>query len=149
MSAQTHGDYAARLRESFARQSVMAHLGITLAKVAPGAVDLELPFDTRLTQQHGFIHAGVLTTALDTAAGLAALTLMPEDAGVLTIELKSSLLSPGKGRGFRFEGRVLKPGRNIIFTEARAIADQTTGPREIAHLTATMMVVQGRADVTG
>ncbi|WP_322865617.1 PaaI family thioesterase [Aquicoccus sp. G2-2] len=149
MSFQTHGDYAARLRDSFARQQAMTHLGITLARAAAGAVDLAMPFDARLTQQHGFIHAGILTTALDTAAGFAAYSLMPDGAGVLTIELKTSLMFPAKGASFRFEGRVLKPGRTIIFTQARAFAEQESGAREIARLTATMMVVQGRAGITG
>ena len=145
MSFDTHGDFAARVRASFARQPAMETLGITLQHVAPGEVDLAMGFDARLTQQHGFVHAGIITTGLDTAAGLAAFSLMPEGAGVLTVELKTALMRPAKGAAFRFEGRVAKPGRTIIFTEARAIADG----REIARLSASMMVVEGRADVVG
>ena len=145
MSYKTHGDYAARVRDSFGRQPMMQTLGIALDHVGPGAVDLSMGFDARLTQQHGFIHAGVITTGLDTAAGLAAFSLMPEGAGVLTVELKSSLMRPAKGAAFRFEGRVIKPGRTIMFTEAVATADG----REIARMSASMMVVEGRDDVIG
>ena len=149
MNFVTYGDYAARARASFARQPAMETMGITVSDVAPGRVWLTMPFNEALTQQHGFLHAGVVTSALDTAAGFAAYTLMPEDAGVLTVELKTSLMAPAKGQRFNFEARVLKPGRTIIFTEAVAHAIDGGREREIARLTATMMVVQGRDDVKG
>ena len=149
MNFVTYGDYAARARASFARQPAMETMGISVADVAPGRVWLTMPFNEALTQQHGFLHAGVVTSALDTAAGFAAYTLMPEDAGVLTVELKTSLMAPAKGQRFNFEARVLKPGRTIIFTEAVAHAIDDGREREIARLTATMMVVQGRDDVKG
>ena len=149
MNFVTYGDYAARARASFARQPAMETMGITVSDVAPGRVWLTMPFNEALTQQHGFLHAGVVTSALDTAAGFAAYTLMPEDAGVLTVELKTSLMAPAKGQRFNFEARVLKPGRTIIFTEAVAHAIDDGREREIARLTATMMVVQGRDDVKG
>ena len=145
MSFKTYGDFEARVRESFARQPTMETLGVTLSHVGPGEVDLEMGFDARLTQQHGFIHAGIITTVLDTAAGLAAYSLMPLDAGVLTIELKTSLMRPAKGDLFRFEGRVLKPGRTIVFAEAVGFS----GDVEIARMSGSMMVVQGRDDVQG
>ena len=149
MNFVTYGDYAARARASFARQPAMETMGITVSDVAPGRVWLTMPFNEALTQQHGFLHAGVVTSALDTAAGFAAYTLMPADAGVLTVELKTSLMAPAKGQRFNFEARVLKPGRTIIFTEAVAHAIDGGREREIARLTATMMVVQGRDDVKG
>ena len=149
MNFVTYGDYAARARASFARQPAMETMGITVSDVAPGRVWLTMPFNEALTQQHGFLHAWVVTSALDTAAGFAAYTLMPEDAGVLTVELKTSLMAPAKGQRFNFEARVLKPGRTIIFTEAVAHAIDGGREREIARLTATMMVVQGRDDVKG
>ena len=149
MNFVTYGDYAARARASFARQPAMETMGITVSDVAPGRVWLTMPFNEALTQQHGFLHAGVVTSALDTAAGFAAYTLMPADAGVLTVELKTSLMAPAKGQRFNFEARVLKPGRTIIFTEAVAHAIDDGREREIARLTATMMVVQGRDDVKG
>ena len=149
MNFTTYGDFDARARASFARQPAMALLGAEIEKMAAGEVHLAMPFDARFTQQHGFIHAGFITTVLDTAAGIAAFTLMPEDAGVLTIELKTSLMAPARGEQFRFEGRVLKPGRNVIFTEAVAFAEHGGALREIARLSASMMVVRGRDDVKG
>jgi uncharacterized protein (TIGR00369 family) len=144
-----HPGFEARTRESFGRQAMMATLGITADRVAPGEVDLSMPFDARFTQQHGFVHAGAIACGLDTACGFAAFTLMPEDAGVLTVEFKLSLLAPGRGRRFRFAGRVLKPGRTLVFTEASAHAAQDGAERLIATMTATMMSVTGRDDVKG
>lgn len=149
MSFETFGDYVARTRDSFDRQAAMRSMGISLSDVAPGRVWLSMPFNPDFTQQHGFLHAGVVTSALDTAAGFAAYTLMPEDAGVLTVEMKTSLMSPAKGQRFNVEARVLKPGRTIIFTEAVAHAIDGDSEREIARLTATMMAVRDRADVKG
>lgn len=149
MSFQTYGDYGARARDSFAKQSAMRSMGVRVDDVAPGEMWLSLPFNADFTQQHGFMHAGVITSVLDTAAGFAALTLMPEDAGVLTAEMKTSLLSPAKGQLFTIHGRVLKPGRSLIFTEAVAKAIDGEQEKEIARLTATMFVVQGRDDVKG
>ncbi len=145
MTFETQGDFEARVRESFARQRVMQTLGARIASIEAGAVELEMPFNADFTQQHGFLHAGVVTTVLDSAAGYAAYSLMPEGAAVLTIELKTSLMRVAKGDLFRFEGRVMKAGRTVMFAEARAFS----GAAEIAHLTASMMVVQGRDGVDG
>ncbi|WP_235857745.1 PaaI family thioesterase [Marimonas lutisalis] len=149
MKFETYGDYAARTRASFDRQAAMRSMGIRIDDLAPGELWLSMPFNEGFTQQHGFLHAGVITSAMDTAAGFAAYTLMPEEAGVLTVELKSSFLAPARGQRFNFHARVLKPGRTLIFTEAVATAIDGENPREIARMTATMMVVQGRAGVTG
>lgn len=142
-------DFETRMRASFDRQAMMATLGVVVVAVEAGKVCLSMPFNPALTQQHGFIHAGAITSALDTAAGFAAYTLMPEDAAVLTVELKSSLLRPAQGDVFRFEGRVIKPGRTIMFTEATAWSETENGQTEIARLTASMMVVQGRETLRG
>ena len=133
--------FEARTRASFARQGMMATLGAIADRVAPGEVELSMPFDVRFTQQHGFIHAGAIASCLDTACGFAALTLMPVDAGVLTVEFKLNLLAPGRGQRFRFAGRVLKPGRTLVFTEASAHAQHEADERLIATMTATMMAV--------
>lgn len=149
MSFATYGDYAGRVRTSFARQPAMRAMGISIDDVAPGEVWLSMPFNPDFTQQHGFMHAGVIVSGLDTAAGFAALTLMPEEAGVLTVELKTSLMRPGKGQRFNLHAQVLKPGRTILFTEAVATAIDGEREHEIARLSATMMAVQGRDDVKG
>jgi uncharacterized protein (TIGR00369 family) len=146
MASDASDDPAARMRASFARQALMATLGITPGRVEPGAVDLLMSHRADLTQQHGFLHAGVLATALDSACGYAAFTLMPADAAVLTVEFKINLLAPARGPRFRFEGRVVKAGRTISVVDGRALqldADDADG-QLVATLTATVMTVLGR-----
>ncbi|MGI9511955.1 MAG: PaaI family thioesterase [Anderseniella sp.] len=140
-------DYAQRIADSFARQAALQTMGARLVSVEPGRVVVEMAHDDRFTQQHGFIHAGVTTTVLDTACGYAAFSLMPADAGVLTIELKTNLLAPAAGEFFEFEGRVAKPGRTVTFCEGEAFAINNGVRKRIATLSATMMTVLGRDDV--
>lgn len=126
----------------------MTTIGATLVRVEPGEVEIQMPFGAHLTQQHGFIHGGILGTALDSACGFASLTLMPTDAGILTIEYKLNLLAPGRGDWFRFVGRVRKAGRTITLADADAIAVEASGrERLIATMTATEMTITGRDDV--
>lgn len=138
--------YAERTRASFARQQAMATLGAELLAVAPGRVEIGMAHRESLTQQHGFIHAGMLSAALDSACGYAAFTLMPPDAAVLTIEFKVNLLAPARGPLFRLEGLVLKPGRTISVVEGRAFQHGEGGADEklVATMTATVMTVRGR-----
>jgi len=139
---------AQRVRASFARQTAMATLGIELAGVEAGAVELRMPYAAALTQQHGFIHAGVISTALDTACGYAAFSLMPADAAVLTVEFKVNLLAPARGDRFVFRAKVLKPGRTLTVCEARAFARDAGRERLIASMTGTLMAVHGRDGIT-
>jgi len=135
-----------RVRDSFARQAAMTTLGVTLGAVAPGRVSVRLVHRAALTQQHGYLHAGMLATALDSACGYAAFSLMPADAAVLTIEFKINLLAPAKGPLFRFDGMVVKPGRTISVVEGRALQFDTEGGEEklVATMSATVMTVTGR-----
>jgi uncharacterized protein (TIGR00369 family) len=142
-------DFADRVRDSFARQGAMRTLGAALGLVAPGAVDIELPWAMGLTQQHGFLHAGMVATALDSACGYAGFTLMGVDAAVLTIEFKINLLAPAKGERFRMEGRVLKPGRTITVCEGRAFAIENSRERLVATMGCTLMAVTGRDSIQG
>lgn len=139
--------YATRVHESFARQGAMQTLGARLGLVAPGAVDIELNWAAGLTQQHGFLHAGMLATALDSACGYAGFTLMAEDAAVLTIEFKINLLAPARGERFRMEGRVLKPGRTVTVCEGRAFALDGTQEKLVATMGCTLMAVTGRENI--
>ena len=102
-----------------------------------------MPFSQHITQQHGFIHGGVITSALDSACGYAALTLMPADAGVLTIELKCNMLAPAQGEHFEFIGKVRKAGRTITVVEGDGFAHNQANRKLIATMTATMMVITG------
>lgn len=133
--------YAQRVKESFARQPAMHMLGVSLEVVEPGFITLRMPFKDALTQHNGFIHAGIITTALDSACGFAAFSLMPATKNVLSIEFKTNLLAPAKGRDFLFEGRVLKAGRTITVCEGRAFDVSSRAQRLVASMTATMIAV--------
>ncbi|HEV7414887.1 PaaI family thioesterase [Tianweitania sediminis] len=143
-------DFEDRVRASFERQPAMTTIGAELTRVTPGMVEIEMAFSDRLTQQHGFLHAGVISTAMDSACGYAAYTLMPDNAAVLTIEFKVNLLAPGKGERFLFRGAVTKPGRTIIVADGQAYAFGADGEAKlIATMTGTMMTVIGRDGILG
>jgi uncharacterized protein (TIGR00369 family) len=137
-------DFEARVRGSFARQQVMALLGARLARVAPGAVEIALPFRAELTQQHGYLHAGVVTTIADSACGYAALTTMAAEAAVLTVEYKVNLLAPARGAEFLARGFVRKPGRTLTVCQADVVADPGPGEKLVATMLATLMAVEDR-----
>ena len=144
------GDFDVRVRTSFERQQIMKTIGAELTRVNAGEVEIEMPYRADLTQQHGFLHAGIISTALDSACGYAAYSVMPADAAVLTIEFKVNLLSPGRGERFLFRGSVTKPGRTIIVADGQAYAYDAEGnAKMVATMTATIMVVSGRDDISG
>ena len=140
-------DYDARVRNSFDRQEVMNTLGISVAELSPGRIVLEMAHEDALTQQHGFLHAGIVSTALDSACGYAAFSLMPADAAVLTAEFKINLLNPADGERFRFVADVVKPGRTLTICEARAYAVKGQDEKLVATMTGTLMALIGRAGV--
>ncbi len=142
-------EFEQRVRSSFERQAAMQTIGASLTRVAAGLVEIEMPYSDALTQQHGFIHAGVLSMGLDSACGYAAYSLMPADAAVLTVEFKINLLAPGKGERFLFRGDVTKPGRTIIVADGKAYAFDNGDSRLIASMTATIMTVRGREGLSG
>lgn len=141
--------FQARVADSFARQEAMRTLGVTLRSVEAGTVVLAMAYDRRLTQQHGFIHAGIVSAALDSACGYAAFSLMPAEAAVLTIEFKLNLLSPAKGEEFLFKGHVVKPGRTITVCEGHAFALQGGREKLVATMTGTLMALTDREGMTG
>jgi uncharacterized protein (TIGR00369 family) len=140
-------NFETRVRQSFYRQEVMKTINASILNVQAGEVELEFPFQANLTQQHGFIHAGIVSTVLDSACGYAAFSLMPIDAAVLTIEFKINLLSPAKGACFRAVGSVKKPGRNITVTEGELFACQDGKEKLVATMVGTIMSVYNREDV--
>ncbi|HSN92564.1 MAG TPA: PaaI family thioesterase [Anaeromyxobacteraceae bacterium] len=142
-------DFAERVRRSFARQRLLATLGATLDRVAPGEVDIRLPFREDLAQQHGFLHAGAITAIVDTACGYAALTLMPAGAAVLSVEFKLNLLSPGRGESFVARARVKRPGRTVTVVTGDVFALQGGEERLVATMLATMMTLLGRSGLEG
>lgn len=110
-------DFEQRVRQDFARQSVMDFIGARMTRVEPGLVEIELPFRPELRQQHGFFHAGILSTIADSAGGYAGFTLMPPRTEVLTVEYKMNLLSPAKGELALARGRVVRAGRTLTVCE--------------------------------
>lgn len=140
-----------KVQNSFQQQKIMNTIGASLTLVDTGRVEISLPFNEALTQQHGFLHAGIVATALDSACGYAALSTMPPEAGILSIEFKVNLLAPAKGRLFTAVGEVVKPGRTITVTNGELFAMESadSGPgKRVATMTATMMAILDRKDVT-
>jgi uncharacterized protein (TIGR00369 family) len=130
------------VRESFARQQFMTTIRAELVRVAAGEVDIQLPYDPGLTQQHGFVHAGVVIAAVDSACGYAALTLAAAEAEVLTVELKVNLLEPATGQRLLARGRVLRSGRTLTVCRGDAVTVNDEAEVIVATLLTTMMAVR-------
>ena len=149
MTEPKNSHFEQAVRDSFAAQQLMATIGARLARVVAGEVEIRVPFRTDLTQQHGFLHAGVVTSALDTACGYAAFSLMPAGTGVLSVEFEANLLAPARGDELIARGRVVRAGRTITVCQADAF--MRTGADEVltATMLATMITVLDRPDVRG
>ncbi len=141
-------DFKARVRSSFERQGLMETLGATLGEVAPGAVEIVLVPGPSVSQQHGFVHAGAVAAIADSAAGYAALSLMPAGTGVLTTEFKINLVAPAMGHTIIARGRVVKAGRTLTLAMAEVYSRTGDGEKLVALLTSTLMTIEGRAGVT-
>jgi uncharacterized protein (TIGR00369 family) len=126
---------------TFAAQRAMQTLGISIVRLEAGEVEMSMAYSPELTQQHGFVHAGIITAGLDNACGMAAFTLMPKGAGILTVEFKTNLLAPAKGERFFFRATVIKPGRTLTVCEARAVAEHQGAETLIATMTGTLMAI--------
>lgn len=134
-------DFDTRVRRSFERQTFMATLGAELATVEPGHVVIELPFRDDLVQQHGYLHAGVVTSVADSACGYAALSLMRPGVNVLSVEFKVNLLAPASGERFRAVGRVVRAGRTLTVCAGEVYALREGAALLVALMQATMMAV--------
>ncbi len=128
-----------RVRENFARQRFMQVIGAVLERVEPGVVTIGLPFREELTQQDGYLHAGVVTTIADSACGYAAYSLMPAGANVLSVEFKVNLLRPARGESFLAEATVLKAGTTLSVTRCDVYARQGQQAKLVASMQATMI----------
>ena len=135
-------NFEADTRASFGRQAVMKTLGASLVKVLPGEIVIEMPFRDDLTQQAGFMHAGIITTIVDSACGFAAFTLMPPGVDVLTVEYKINLLSPAVGERFRAYGRVTKPGRTLTVCMGDVYAIVDGNEKLVATMLSTLILRQ-------
>lgn len=135
-------DYEARVRASFARQRAMGALGARLARVAPGEVEIELPFREDLTQQHGYLHAGIVAAVVDTACGYAALTLTDARAEVVSVEFKLNLLAPAVGERFVARARVKRAGRGVTVCAGDVFALAGGAEKIVATMLATIMTLR-------
>jgi uncharacterized protein (TIGR00369 family) len=148
LSDPVAANYEERIRSSFARQGLMRTIGASLGSIAPGLVEIELRPHPAISQQHGFVHAGAVSAIADSAAGYAALSLMPAGRGVLSTEYKINLLAPAVGDRIVARGRVVKAGRTLTVAQTEVFAESDGEEKLIALLTATMMTVQGRDDIS-
>lgn len=139
--AMQPGEIDARVRDSFAKQTIMTTIGAEVLSVRSGEVEIVLPFSDKVLQQHGFVHAGAVATIADSACGYAGLSVMPRDAAVLTTEFKINLLSPAKGDQLRAVGRVIRNGKTLVITLGEVFAETDGVSKQVAMITATMMVV--------
>jgi len=135
-------DFERRVRASFGRQAAMHTIGATLELVKPGEVEIHLPYDARLTQQNGYVHAGIVTMIVDSACGYAAYTLAPADADVLTVEYKANFMSPAKGESFVATGRVLKAGRTLTVCQGEVRARNGGSSAVVVAMLATIMILR-------
>lgn len=133
-------DFEARIRASFARQSLMASFGAAIVALAPGRVAIAAPVGEGVRQQHGFAHAGLTFALGDTAAGYAALSLMEPGAEVLTAEMKINLMAPGEGVRLVAEGEVVRPGRRLFVVRATVHSEDAGGGRSVVALLQGTMV---------
>jgi uncharacterized protein (TIGR00369 family) len=140
-------EFAARVQSSFDRQAFMRTVGARLVSIAPGHVVIEWPFSSDLTQQHGFLHAGVVAAVADSACGYAALSLMPEGVDVLSVEFKVNLMKPAAGERFRAVGKVVRAGRTLSVCGAEVQAYIAGSETVIAVMQGTMMAVRDNASL--
>jgi len=133
-----------RVRRSFSNQAFMSTLGAELTVVGEGVVEIRLPFSSKLTQQHGYLHAGAVTAILDSACGYAALSLAPDDKDVLTVEFKQNLLAPAAGEAFVARAHVKRAGKTLTVCTADAFAITDSREKLVATMLATIMSIPAR-----
>lgn len=146
MAALPDQDVAVRVRASFDRQNAMALIKATLAELGHGRSEIHLPHWTGIEQQHGFVHGGVIGMIADSAAGYAAMTRVPANASVLTVEYKMNLVAPADGEKLIARGKVVRPGRTLIVTQAEVFAVKGEQETLCALMQQTIMVMHGKEE---
>ena len=142
-------DFVAKVRESFNRQTAMQTLGAVLISIEPGLVEIEMPFRADLTQQHGFVHGGIVTAILDSACGYAAFSLNSPDTTVLTVEYKVNFVAPAKGDRFMARGEVVRPGATVTVCKGDVLAYDGDEEKLVATMLMTIMTMPDRPDQAG
>ena len=146
MHKASNPEFADEIRRSFAKQAIMGLIGGELTRVEPGVVEISLPYRADLTQQDGFVHAGIVSTIADSACGYAAYSLMPPESEVLAVEFKVNLLRPAKGERFVARAEVIKPGRTLTVVRADVFAISGEEQQLVATMQGTMMRLPRRSD---
>jgi uncharacterized protein (TIGR00369 family) len=144
--AAVDAEFESRVRESFARQGLMKHLGAELAVLGAGHAEIHVPFRMEVTQQHNYFHAGVSGAIADSACGYAAYTLMPADSSVMTVEYKMNLLAPAEGEKLMARARVLRSGRTLKICAADVFVLKSGAEIHCATMLATIMCLAGKSD---
>ena len=139
-------DYAQRVRASFARQGAMTLIGAAMTELAPGYCAIAIQPHPEILQQHGYVHAGIVATLVDSAGGFAGFTLFPADSSVLTVEFKLNLLAPATGDRLVAEGFVVKPGRTLVITRGEVHAEKGGQRTLVALMQQTLIVMHGKPD---
>lgn len=132
--------FAEEIKSSFAKQAVMNLIDAELTRVEAGLIEITLPYRPDLTQQHGYLHAGIVTTIVDSACGYAAYTLMPAGSEVLSVEFKMNMLRPARGKTFKARAEVIKPGRTLTVVRGDVFGiDESGGQELVATMLATLI----------
>src|SRR6476660_9458189 len=135
--------FAEEIRQSFSKQAIMGLIGAELSRVGPGVIEISLPYRADLAQQHGYLHAGIVTTIADSACGYAAYSLMPPNSEVLSVEFKVNLLRPAKGKSFLAVAEVVKPGKTLTVVRADVFGIDHEDQRQlVTTMLGTMICVQ-------
>ena len=142
-------DFEAKVRGSFSRQTAMQTLGAAMGRVVPGEVEIEMPYRADLTQQHGFIHGGIVTAIIDSACGYAAFSLSAPDTAVLTVEYKVNFISPAKGERLLARGEVVRTGATIAVCKGDVLAYDGGEETLVATMLSTMMLMPDRPGLSG
>jgi uncharacterized protein (TIGR00369 family) len=142
-------DFETKVRESFGKQTAMQTLGAVMGRVEPGEVEIEMPYRADLTQQHGFIHGGIVTAIVDSACGYAAFSLSAPDTAVLTVEYKVNFVAPAKGDRLVAWGEVVRPGAAITVCKGEVLAYDDGEEKLVASMLTTMMLMPNRPDLAG
>jgi uncharacterized protein (TIGR00369 family) len=139
-------DVSTRVRQSFARQQAMALIRAEMSAIRHGETEIHVAHWEGIEQQHGFVHGGVVGMIADSAAGYAAMTVVPETASVLTVEYKMNLMSPADGEKLIARGRVVRPGRTLVITQAEVFAVKADRETLCALMQQTIMVMHGKGE---
>ncbi|MFV3073479.1 PaaI family thioesterase [Niveispirillum fermenti] len=146
IGAPLTADVEQRVRDSFARQGLMAHLGARLHRLGHGLAIIQMPYRPELTQQHGYFHAGGSSAIADSAGGYAGFTLFPADSSVLTVEFKLNLLNPGQGDYLEAVGRVVKAGRTLTVCQLEVFGCTADSRSMVAVGQQTLICLRDRPD---